>query len=73
MVALIRNVEIVIAYVFDIIIFRHAFSASSLVGGGLVIIATIGSGLANLLQEAGQYKKVRCESVDENCDNKLPA
>ena len=71
-VALIRNVDIVIAYVFDVLIFRHDFSAMSLVGGGMIAMATIGSGLVNLLQEAGRYKKVRsCESVEDNFDYKL--
>ena len=73
MVALIRNVDIVIAYVFDVLIFRHTFSVMSLLGGGLVVIATIGSGLVSLLHQAGNYKKVGSESNDEHLDHGLSA
>jgi drug/metabolite transporter (DMT)-like permease len=73
MVALIRNIDIVVAYGFDMVIFRYSFSAMSLLGGGLVVMATIGSGLFELLHQAGQYKKLRSGSVGEKVDQQLAA
>ena len=54
--------DIVIAYIFDFLIFKHSFSAMSLFGGGLVLLATIGSGLVSLLQET-DYKNVESEAT----------
>ena len=53
--------DIVIGYIFDFLIFKHSFSAMSLFGGGLVLLATIGSGLLSLLQET-EYKNVESEA-----------
>ena len=66
MVALVRNIDIVIAYIFDVLIFRHSYSILSLVGSCLVVCATIGSGLVSILQETKQYKKLSCEMPDSD-------
>ena len=65
LVALVRNIDIVIAYVCDVLLFQHSFSALSLVGGALVVAATVGSGLINICQETQQYKKLSCEVPDQ--------
>lgn len=69
MVALIRNIDIVIAYIFDVFLFHSSFTSISLLGSGLVVIATIGCGIVNVLQKAS-YKELRCElmSVESEDD-----
>ena len=47
MMALIRNIDIAIAYLFDVVVLRHSFSVMSLTGSTLVVMATIGSGFIN--------------------------
>ena len=39
-VALIRNIDIVIAYTFDILLFNHSYSTISLLGGVLVAVVS---------------------------------
>ena len=49
MVALIRNIDIAIAYLFDVTVLGHNFSVLSLIGSSLVGVATVGGGLKNAL------------------------
>lgn len=52
MVALIRNIDIVIAYIFDVTIFQHTFTSTSLLGSGIVVMATVGSGVITILKDS---------------------
>ena len=51
-VALIRNIDIVIAYIFDVAIFQHSFTSTSLLGSGIVVMATVGSGVLTILKDS---------------------
>ena len=62
LVSLVRNVDIVAAYLFDTLIFANTFSALSVTGGLLVVMATVGSGMVDLATsqrgEEGEYDKL---------------
>ena len=73
-VALVRNVDIAIAFAFDVLILNHEFSVPAIVGSGLVAIATVGKGFLNTIRsldtnENYTYSKLNIELEEEdNCD-----
>lgn len=66
MLSLIRNVDIAIAYTFDVTILLHKFSAMSLSGGGLVILATLGSGPYKVI--TSESEKCEYEGIEDASD-----
>ena len=63
MVALVRNIDIAIAFAYDVAILKHNFSAVSLIGSCLVAMATIGSGLVKAMKTTKTSKDYNYNSI----------
>ena len=73
MVALVRNVDIAIAFGFDVLILNHEFSVPAIVGSGLVAIATVGKGFLNTkrsLETSENYSYSKLNIELEETDNR---
>ena len=55
MVALLRNIDIVAAYIFDIFLFNVKFTPIACVGSLIVVSATVGSGFVSLMKSSQGY------------------
>ena len=67
-VALVRNIDVVVAYIFDITIFHQVFTAASLGGSGLVIAAIVGNSIVSMVQESRSRddETARLTSADDS-------
>ena len=71
MVALVRNIDIALAFAYDVAILKHNFSAMSLIGSCLVAMATIGSGLAKAINSTKTSKDYTYNRIPLDEANKL--